>query len=267
MTLKYDTKNKDPYMDPIIPRYQQLVAFGPQPNQPPGLQPHALPEVIGQAQIIDQTYFPSPIATQQPHAEMSPQYLQMKHLQEEQTLLESSNSNAIAVERLKINQAIELQQNLHRQSSFGFGPQGIDYLNNQSYAQMGKVAVSAQTCAYNAQGEAVSDKSTLYQDRNNKYKHLKEMSPEMLNKMYGRHIDYNVIPESNADQNTSGDIYDQTSCFRTPQNMSMKSHDQLKTQLNKRRQEILSQRSRKGIQSYNNYEYGTNITEAFSSNS
>jgi len=267
LTLKYDTQTEDPYMDPLNGKYQQLVPIGTPRGQPQGLQPYSLPEVIGQSPIIDQSYFPNPIATQQPQAEMSQQFLQMKHMQELQTLMESSNSNSVSMERLKRDQAVEIQQNLQKQQHFGSGPQGVDHLNNQQYAKMSNVKNINQTCAYNAQGEAVSDASTLYQDRNNKYKQLKNMSPEMLNRMYGRQSDQSVIPQSNLNQNETGDIYDQTSCFRTPQSVPVKSHDQLKQHLDHRMQEILSQKSRLGIQSYNNNGCGTNIDEAFSSNS
>ena len=265
MTIQYNTSQKDPYMDPNTVRYHQLTPIGPQPHQPQGLQPHALPEVIGQSLLMDQSYFPSPVSNQQPQAEMSSAYLQMKQLQETQTLLESSNSNSVALDRLKREQAMELQQNLQRQKSFNVGPQGLNAINNQHYAPTSSLKTINQTCAYNAQGEAVADPSSLYQDRNNKYKQLKQMSPEMLNRMYGRQSDQSVLPESDSQQLTPGDIYDQTSCFRTPQTMSMKSHDQLKNHLDKRKQEILAQRSRQGIQCYDQSGCGTNIDEAFRS--
>ena len=251
-TLKYKSTD-DPHVELNGTPYKQLIPMG----QTPG----ALPETIGQSLLIDQSYFPNPISPYQPQSEMSQAYLQMKQAQEQQSLSEKCDSNPAAIERLKTDQALELQKNLQQQGNFGSGPLGMDSLNPTIYANTSG-SKSMRPIAYNAQGESVNDRATLYQDKKfNKYGMLKEMSPEMLNKMYGRQSDQSVSPKV---KEASGDIYDQTSCYKTPQEWSQQSHHQLKKSLIDRQAEILAQKAKQGIQSFNTFtDSGTTLNEAF----
>jgi hypothetical protein len=198
-----------------------------------------------------------------PHESMSEQFRLMKHAQEKQRLQDSPDSNVMSMNHLKQQQALEIQRNLQTQNQFGLGLEGQDPLGRKIYADTSIKQID-QTYAYNAQGEAVKTKETLFNDRANKYLILKQMSPEMLNRIYGRQSDQSTLPLSSFQQMPeSGDIYDQTSCFKIPQKIETVSHDQLNTQLEKRKRDILSQKSKLGIQSYSQNDYGTKIDDAF----
>ena len=200
-----------------------------------------------QPKVTNQSYFPDPSPVRQPQAEMSATYLQMKQAQETQTMLESSNPNPVALNRLKADQAAEYQHNLQRQQAQVPGPHGLTgQVNPMQYAPI-STTQNIKTCTYNAQGEAVShNNSSLYQDRFNKYKHLKEISPEMLNRMQGRQGDQCTLP---AFIESTDDIYTQTSCYRTPQTMGTPCN-QLAATLQQRQSEIMSQPLKRGIQCY-----------------
>jgi hypothetical protein len=263
MNIKYDMNPGNSHLTQTRSPYQELVPLWPAPNHAQGNPPQALPEMIGQSLLTNQSYFPSPVAMRQPHGEMSSSFLQMKQAQEIQSLQDKSDTNPVTLDRLKADQAREIQQNLQRQQNFGSGPSGIDNLGNNQYARTTSNAVVNQTCAYNAQGETVNDGKSLFQERTNKYRMLKQMSPEMLNKMYGRQSDQSVLSASNyvAD----GDIYDQTSCFKGPKEFTQKSHDQLRDQLQQRQTAIMSQKQKQGIQSYTSLDQAPSLDEVFSS--
>lgn len=255
--IKYNNKTYDPY--------RQVVSLDPLPDQPKGLAPQSVPEMVGQSLLMNPTYFPTPINTIQPESAMSDSYIRMKQAQDMQSMLDNGDSNIMAIDRLKLNQANELQKNLQLQGKFAAGPQAVNFGNNQNqWAQTSNIKVINQTHAYNAQGEAVSDRTTLFQDRNNKYKMLKEMSPEMLNKLYGRQSDQSTLPPSLSIA-SSGDIYDQTSCFQMGNKNNNLSHGQLKGQLEARHKSIMGQKHQLGIQSFNNVlgSTGTNIDDAY----
>lgn len=216
-----------------------------------------------------QPYQPTPIhetsnlQTSQPmqSTDMSESYLRMKHSQENQTAIDSYDANYMSINQLKQKQAKELQQNLQKQTSSTNSPIGLDPLNFQNYAN---ASGSKQAVAYNAQGETVTSAQSLYQDQANRYNQLKNMSPEMLNSIYGRQSDQSVIPQQI--QSVDGDIYDQTSCFKVSQWQSNHRSQELKTLLENRKHEILQQKSNHGIQSYNFNNCGTNLVDAFSVN-
>ena len=244
------------------------VSFGYPDNQKQqfiSVEPHQSKTSLT-TQSMQQAY---PVSAQQKSSmmdnSMSPSYLQMKHFQELQNSMANTSFNLSAIEKLKHEQAQSLQQSLSQHQTNTPGLSGIDPLNNQQYAQTPGLdhSTGKKPCAYNAQGEAVSDSSTLYQDQYNRYRLLKEMSPEMLNQLYGRQIAQSVMP--NSSQTAQGDIYEQTSCKNAPQ-YNMQKTQELKALLEKRKTEILKQKFGSGIQSYDNSNYGTTLNEAFISN-
>lgn len=249
--IKYQNKNYDPY--------KQVKPMGPLPNQPQS----STPLMMGQSLLMNPSYFPTPVNRSVPESPMTQPYLQMKQAQELQTMMENGDSNVDAIEKLKLNQANQIQKNLQMQTQFNQGPSALDR-NDQLWATTSSIKVINQTHGYNAQGQAVSDRSTLFQDRNNKYKMLKEMSPEMLNKLYGRPSDQSTLPNQSTPTQIGGDIYDQTSCLKTQPSVNY-SHNQLKGQLQARQKSIMTQRHKQGIQSFNTVsEYaGTNINDAY----
>jgi hypothetical protein len=144
--------------------------------------------------------------------QMSREYLQMKHAQEYETLLENPSVNPVAIDHLKQQQFDETRM-----------------LANQ-----------------------------MQMNHANKYKNLKYMSPEMLNKVYGRQQCQSVFPTPT--QTGSNDVYSQTSYGQTP---FVDVSRQLKQDLAMRQQQILSQKGMQGIQSYKNGQFGTNLDEAY----
>jgi hypothetical protein len=228
-------------------------------------QAQALPESIGQSLIVDQSYFPQQISSQQPHSGMSQSYLQMKQDQDTRTLQEKADSNPLAIERLKREQATETQKNLQMQWQLSTGPHGLSQFDRSQVlspydrTQTG-TQVASKPIAYNAQGQSVNDTQTLFHEKHNKYRHLKEMSPEMLNKMYGRQSDQSVAPPS-ALLGDGGDVYDQTSCFKVKYEPPKEA--ELQTQLKQRQDVIMKQKSRLGIQSFNGNSTGTSLNDAY----
>jgi hypothetical protein len=192
---------------------------------------------------------------------MSQTFLQMKQNQEKEILLNNGDVNPVSLERLKQDQAQELQKNLQSQNYLGSSLLGFDFTQGNDYAKISGLPTVGLTTAYNAQGEAVGNASTLHQDQPNKYLMMKQMSPETLNQMYGRPAGQSVQPE--PVEMGSGDIYDQTSW--SSQNLQVKpgARDQLKTQLESRKNEILGQKSKTGIQSFNQDGFGTNLNDAY----
>ena len=263
MTLKYDNRNNN------FQNSQRQQLISPSPHQARSSLP---------AQSM-QTAYPVSFEKQGVHgglpqfeqktcidySSMSPSYLQMKHSQEMQSSMENPNFNLAAIDKLKQDQANQLQHNLSHQQTNQCGPIGVNSLTGYQYAQANhlKPDDTKKTYAYNTQGEAVTDSTTLYQDQYNRYKLLKEMSPEMLNQLYGRQSDQAIIV--NNLEAPQGDIYEQTSCYKTP-HWDQTQSQELKSQLEQRQNEILKQKSKYGIQSYNNSNYGTNLNEAFFTN-
>lgn len=235
----------------IMYEKNQLPAFG---NQIPLANENGSPSYQNYSQSSQQ---------QSRQTEMSPQYLQMKHVQEQQTLLERSDMNPDALQKLKIHQALELQKNLQYSDDIN-RPNGIDCFQT-FHAKPTMNLNIGQIYGCNAQGESVSNSQSMYQDnikRSNKYQQLKQMSPEMLNQAYGRQSNQSVLPPPY--QIDTSDIYDQTSCPKTSIKVPQRSHDQLKIQLDQRRKEIMAQKSAIGIQSYKDCQgFGTNLNDAF----
>jgi hypothetical protein len=145
-------------------------------------------------------------------SQMSREYLQMKHAQEYESLMENPSVNTVAIDRLKQQQFDETRM-----------------LANQ-----------------------------VQMNHANKYKNLKYMSPEMLNRVYGRQPCHSVLPTPT--QTGSNDVYEQTSYGQTP---FADVSRQLKQDLVMRQQQILSQKGRQGIQSYKSGQFGTNLDEAY----
>jgi hypothetical protein len=185
----------------------------PRAYQPDGLPPHALPEMVGAPMMNNHSHFPPSNAPHSchPSAPMSTPFLEMKHAQEKQTVLERSDMNPLQMERLKAMQAMELQQQLQKQQNFAGGPAGLYSHEDPQFAPTTNNQKVDQTYAYNAQGVTVDNKQTLFPEKANKYQMLKKMSPEMLNRMYGRESDQSVLPQQGGGGAGSGDIYDQTS--------------------------------------------------------
>lgn len=260
-TLKYKGNSSISGPQATKAMYTDLVPTWNPPNQPSGLPPQALPVYMGQSNVSNQSYFPRPIEVVTPQAPMTQSFMLMKHAQEIETLSEQGDPNAMSLERLKQKQARELQLNLQNQKQLTSNIGGMDALNPAQYAHVSSIKTVNQTCAYNAQGEAVHNQETLYKDRANKYKMLKDMSPEMLNKMYGRQSDQSVLPQTK--NNALGDIYEQTSCYKVPTKIEQKSHDQLRAQLNTRQKDILGQKQQLGIQSYYDGLQGNQLDDVF----
>ena len=108
----------------------------------------------------------------------------------------------------------------------------------------------------------MSDKRSLHQDQPNHYRLLKEMSPEMLNRLYGRQSDQSIIEQKQ--ENCLGDVYQQTSWNPNGLDLNVQKTQELKSLLEKRKNEILTNKHKYGIQSYNNSDCGTTLNEAFS---
>lgn len=142
----------------------------------------------------------------------SREFLEMKHAQELETMMENPTSNQMEVQRLKETQFNETR--------------------------------------------ALADQVQM--KHANKYKNLKYMSPDTLNQVYGRQKCQNILPDN---QYNNDDVYKQTSCMGQS-NQSI-SRD-LKKEIDNRQQQILSQKSKGGIQSFRNYQIGTDINEAYS---
>jgi len=83
----------------------------------------------------------------------------------------------------------------------------------------------------------------------------------MLNKYYGRPSDQSVLPPTAMMGGRGGDIYDQTSYIQPPV-MVNQSHAQLKQQLKEREQAIMGQKSKGGIQCYDQSS-GTTLDDAY----
>lgn len=79
-----------------------------------------------------------------------------------------------------------------------------------------------------------------------KYHHLKYMSPETLNRHYGRPINESVLSPVVGEPQT-GDVFEQTSYHRQ---RNQGKERMLQQQLSSRHQQILAQPKTKGIQSY-----------------
>lgn len=198
--------------------------------------------------------FPKPIAPIQPQESMSPTYMLMKNQQEQQILLDSSNSNQHRLDQLKQQQAKQIQSNLALNGPASYhekGPNAFDQTTSQQYAQLG-CNPTTTTTAYNTQGEAVNHLQTLYQTGPNKYAHLKKMNA----------ITPNCKQPNNAIEPTH-DIYDQTSYLKRmiDPNKVVTSCDQLRQHLKQRQKEILG--TKQGIQSYQS-SIGTDLKEAYS---
>lgn len=202
-------------------------------------------------------------SSQQDFAPMSQSFVQMKQHQDRETLLNNGDANPVSLERLKIGQAQELQKNLQSQNYLGSSLLGFDFAQGNDYAKISTIPTIGLTSAYNAQGEAVGNSASLHQDQPNKYLIMKQMSPETLNQMYGRPSDQSVLPIVTATFNSGGDIYDQTSWSSQTLQTSSGVRDQLKNQLANRQNEILGQKSKTGIQSFNQDGFGTNLNDAY----
>jgi len=140
-----------------------------------------------------------------PIRSMSREYLQMKHAQEKESLMENPSCNPIAIQQLNQRQSDETH--------------------------------------------AIADQ--IQMNHANKYKNLKYMSPEMLNKSYGRQPCQSVLPIPT--QTGSNDVYAQTACS---QKQYINVSRQLKQDLTMRQQQILTQKSK-------NDQLGTNLDEAY----
>ena len=225
----------------------------------PGLQQHAFPQPMES----DQSYFPITQVNEpcQPSQPMSASFMQMKHAQEKQTLMERSDSNSSSVDNLKIFQAKDLQNRLQNQQHFVNGPQGLYSNAGIQYANNTTIPDIQKTYAFDAQGQTVEDKQTLFPEKMNKYQMLKRMSPQMLNQLYGRESDQSVLPPGAPAED--GDIYTLTS-MKTPIEPPKMGCDQLRHKLKNRETQIMHQQSQKGIQSYQSYNgSGTLIDDAF----
>jgi hypothetical protein len=197
---------------------------------------------------------------------MSPIFMKMKHAQETEDLLQSFNNNRNSLDWLKQQQALETQKNLQRLDSVA--PYQVS-----PYAPL-STANPNMWNAYNAQGKIVSDRSTLCPERPNKYRHLKYMSPEMLNQMRGRPVCQNQVLTTNDDVRQIGnlhqpcrlgDVYEQTS-YKTQPYPYLGKTSQLVDYMAEREKQILSQKPKGGIQSFNQQCTNmSNIQEAFDS--
>lgn len=201
------------------------------------------------------------------YLEMSPSFLKMKQSSDLQNYVSNPSFQMSGLDRLKKEHALELQKNLSNQTqNMGMEINAGNFANNAYYANTIRPSAlgSKKTCAYNAQGVEVSDNSSLYQSQENKYLILKKMSPEDMNKLYGRQSDESILPMNNNDE-ILGDIYEQTSCNKIGQYNPKKTHE-LQVLLENRQKEIMGQKPKKGIQCLYGSENGTHLTEAFTLN-
>lgn len=172
---------------------------------------------------------------------MSPQYLQMKHRQEQIQLQQNAHSRIGLEDELKDKQARELQIRLERPEYMTGGGCGAR-LSQRSGAfdeQAGIPKTSIKSI--NAQGHWDDHNPNIY-SKPNKYQAMKQMSPEMLNKFYGKPNDTPIlIPES-----TQGDkyenIFERTSCKEYEQR-KVDSVSTLRKQISDKYKEIMKEKT------------------------
>ncbi len=194
---------------------------------------------------------------------MSSTFLQMKQQQERQSLLDSTKANPVSLESLKQQQAQERQQSLQSQNVYGSALTGFDLNQNAELASISLPQPLNTFTTFNAQGQVVSSQS-LNHNQPNKYTAYKTMSPETLNQMYKRPAGQSVLPPTQPV--SSGDIYEQTSYNYNQDALNygyQPSHGQLHQQIKQSQQTILSEKSKIGIQSYTNLNFGSNLNDAY----
>ena len=183
---------------------------------------------------------------------MSKPYLNMKHKQELQTVIEDSNTYPRLIDKLKFSQAKEYQKNL----------ENINYCCLQKgdiYGKINKKINNANNNCYNAQGELTIK---YFHEKTNKYNHLKKMSPQSLNKLYNRKSDESIFPNINnniPNINSNilnindnipniNDVYSNTSYNHSKYNF-VNCDSKLNKEMKNRHNIIMSEKS-KGIMSY-----------------
>lgn len=185
----------------------------------------------------------------------SQSYLMMKQAQEKQTLLERSDANPALMERLKAAHALQLQKQLEITN----GPKGLQSnLFGSQYAEFNTKPIVTKIHSNTPQ--------EVIKARGQKYNMLKQMSPELLNRLQGRQSDQSVLPpttnQSGGNQCLGeGDAYQQSMYrynIRVPQTRA-----QLRNQISQRQSQILGQKSEKGIQSFYGPEWGTKLQDAY----
>lgn len=185
----------------------------------------------------------------------SQSYLMMKQAQEKQTLLERSDANPALMERLKVAHALQLQKKLQITS----GPKGLQSnLFGSQYAEFNTKPIVTKIHSNTPQ--------EVIKARGQKYNMLKQMSPELLNRLQGRQSDQSVLPpttnQSGGNQFLGeGDAYQQSMYrynIKAPQTRA-----QLRNQISQRQSQILGQKSEKGIQSFYGPEWGTKLQDAY----
>ena len=171
---------------------------------------------------------------------MSLQMLDMKQRQELTQLQNNSHYRPGLLEEIKMKHARERAMLLEASGDNRVNPG--DQSNTERFTNINTFGKSS-TCL-NAQGEWQDINPHNYVHNNkNKYEHIKKMSPEMLNNIYGRPNPEPILPEI-RDQ---GDIFDMTSLkynVNVPQKLL-----QLKSMEQEARSRIMSEKSQ--LQSYN----------------
>lgn len=154
-------------------------------------------------------------SNQQSVQQMTPEYLAMKQAQEKTQLEENAHNYAGLSDELKFKQAMERQMYLEKsnnniignnnnQNQFG-GHHIIGVSSRNDERQFS--SVSSTGMALNAQGQWMDSNPQNYLG-SNKYAHLKQMSPEMMNIMQGKPIAGDVAPPQYGDD---GDVFSGTS--------------------------------------------------------
>jgi len=140
---------------------------------------------------------------------MSPEYLAMKQAQERTQLEENAHNYGGLPEEIKMKHAMERQMFLEKSSNNLQGG-AVDGLSTRTeYANIGNYTPESQTSCLNAQGQWVTSNPQNYLTQN-KYAHLKGMSPEMMNQIQGKPVAGDVTPpQQNCSNN--GDVFEQTS--------------------------------------------------------
>jgi len=169
-------------------------------------------------------------------ATMSPAFLRMKHQQELTQLQQNAHNYPELLEDVKMKQAKELQVRLEQR-----GGAQVGFKNEAEYTRVG--SFDRSTTSLNAQGEWKAHNPSMYAQNNSKYEMFKKMSPEMLNKLYGKPGNEEIMPGGN---NEIGDVFEQTSC----KFIKLKEPNQtLKKELEMKYRQILSDKSQ--LKSFN----------------